>query len=62
MFSPDLGASLQRVIEADKLLLGRALSVQFNSLFVSAHKQIPPLHRPPAILIDGLDECEDHRI
>ncbi|KAJ7289483.1 hypothetical protein C8J57DRAFT_1165338 [Mycena rebaudengoi] len=62
MFSPELHAAIQQVIETDKLLVGRSLSEQFNKLFVSALKQIPSLHPPPVILIDGLDECEDHRI
>ncbi|KAJ7268627.1 hypothetical protein C8J57DRAFT_1228326 [Mycena rebaudengoi] len=46
-------------MEADKLLVGRTLFVQFNRLFVPALTQIPSL---PVILIDGLDECEDHRL
>jgi hypothetical protein len=60
MCSPELRAAIQQIIESDKLLLGRALSVQFNRLFVPALKQIPSLHPLPVILIDGLDECEAH--
>lgn len=62
MFSPDLCAPIQKTIEADKLLVGRALSVQFHKLFVFAFKGVTSLHRLPVVVIDGLDECEDHRI
>ncbi|KAJ7289454.1 hypothetical protein C8J57DRAFT_1459451 [Mycena rebaudengoi] len=62
MFSPKLRAAIQQMMEADKLLVGRSLSEQFNKLFMSVLKQVPLLHPPPVILIDGLDECEDHRI
>ncbi|KAJ7289437.1 hypothetical protein C8J57DRAFT_431982 [Mycena rebaudengoi] len=62
MFSPELRAAIQQVMEADKLLVGRALSVQFNKLFVSTLRQVASFHLRPVILIDGLDECEDHRI
>ncbi|KAJ7915367.1 hypothetical protein B0H13DRAFT_2000557 [Mycena leptocephala] len=62
MFSPDFCAPIQKTIEADKLLVGKALSVQFNKLFVLAFKEVTSLQRLPVIVIDGLDECEDHRI
>ncbi|KAJ7268634.1 hypothetical protein C8J57DRAFT_1469225 [Mycena rebaudengoi] len=62
MFSSEVRAAIQQIMEADKLLVGRALSVQFNRLFVPALKQIPSLRPLPVILIDGLDECEDHRL
>jgi hypothetical protein len=62
MFSPDLRATIQQLIEADKLLVGRTLSTQFNKLFISALKQTSSLYPHPIIIIDGLDECDHHRI
>ncbi|KAJ7820858.1 hypothetical protein B0H13DRAFT_2129822 [Mycena leptocephala] len=62
MFSPDLCAPIQQTIETDKLLIGKALSVQFHKLFVLAFKGVTSLHRLPVVVIDGLDECENHRI
>ncbi|KAJ7132387.1 hypothetical protein C8R44DRAFT_978009 [Mycena epipterygia] len=61
-FSSDLNAAIQQVVEADTLLVGRALAVQLQELFVSVFKRIPPPHPFPVIVIDGLDECRDHRI
>ncbi|KAJ7289486.1 hypothetical protein C8J57DRAFT_432435 [Mycena rebaudengoi] len=62
MFSAELHAPIQQVIDTDKLLVGRSLSEQFNKLLVSVLKQVPSLHPLPVLLIDGLDECEDHHI
>ncbi|KAJ7219688.1 hypothetical protein C8J57DRAFT_1595771 [Mycena rebaudengoi] len=62
IFSPNLRAVIQQTMEADKLLLGRALSDQFTRLFVPVLRQIPPRQQPLVIVIDGLDECEDYRI
>ncbi|KAJ7289442.1 hypothetical protein C8J57DRAFT_1628326, partial [Mycena rebaudengoi] len=62
MFSPELRAVIQQVMESNKLLVGQSLSEQFNKLFITALKQAPSLHPLPVILIDGLDECEDHPI
>ncbi|KAJ7289460.1 hypothetical protein C8J57DRAFT_1628366 [Mycena rebaudengoi] len=62
MFSPELRAAIEQVMETDKLLVGRSLSEQFNRLFIAALEQTPSLHLAPVIVIDGLDECKDHRI
>ncbi|KAJ7208745.1 hypothetical protein C8J57DRAFT_1257792 [Mycena rebaudengoi] len=62
MFSAELRAMIQQIMEINKLLVGRALSEQFNWLFIAALKQTPSLHPPPVILIDGLDEHQNHRI
>ncbi|KAJ7132403.1 hypothetical protein C8R44DRAFT_612201 [Mycena epipterygia] len=61
-FSSDLDAAIRQVVEADTLMVGRALSVQLRELFVSVFKKIPPPHPLPVIVIDGLDECRDCRI
>ncbi|KAJ7877282.1 hypothetical protein B0H13DRAFT_1580186, partial [Mycena leptocephala] len=43
MFSSDLRVVIQQAVEADKLLVGRSLSVQFKRLFILALKQITSL-------------------
>ncbi|KAJ6526463.1 hypothetical protein B0H19DRAFT_547308 [Mycena capillaripes] len=61
-----LGASFffkrGQAVEKDKLLLGRRMPVQFDKLLVEPFSQIPALQVHPVVVIDGLDECEDHTV
>ncbi|KAJ7442785.1 hypothetical protein B0H11DRAFT_1748847 [Mycena galericulata] len=52
---------LQQAVEHDKLVIGRALSVQFQRLLVEPIRQISSLPSMPIVVVDGLDECEDHK-
>ncbi|KAJ7779552.1 hypothetical protein B0H14DRAFT_3164231 [Mycena olivaceomarginata] len=42
---------IQQAVEGDKLVIGRALAISFQALL-----------RTPVIVLDGLDECTDHKI
>jgi hypothetical protein len=58
----DLQMPIQDAIESDKLIVGRAMPLQFRKLFVAPLQQVPSNPSLPVIVIDGLDECEDHRV
>jgi hypothetical protein len=53
---------MQEVVERDKLIDGRSMAVQFQRLIVEPFRNVPAPHPHPTIVLDGLDECEDHRI
>ncbi|KAJ7098962.1 hypothetical protein C8R44DRAFT_859576 [Mycena epipterygia] len=53
---------LQQAMEADKLVVGRAIPVQFQHLLVEPFRHIPVPRIVPVIVLDGLDECADHTI
>ncbi|KAJ7660316.1 hypothetical protein DFH06DRAFT_1326445 [Mycena polygramma] len=57
---PEFGNALRQAIEADKLVFGQAMRHQFQKFIVAPFEETPPLAAPPIIVIDGLDECEDH--
>ncbi|KAJ7660307.1 hypothetical protein DFH06DRAFT_952683, partial [Mycena polygramma] len=57
---PELGNAICQAVETDKLVFGQAMRHQFQKLIVAPFEQTPPLAAPPIIVIDGLDECEDH--
>ncbi|KAJ7450119.1 hypothetical protein FB451DRAFT_1146411 [Mycena latifolia] len=59
---PQLLLPVQRAVEADKLVVGRAMPVQFRKLFLEPLQNMPGLQFMPVIVIDGLDECADHRV
>ncbi|KAJ7478149.1 hypothetical protein FB451DRAFT_1086797, partial [Mycena latifolia] len=61
MSIPELLLPVQQAIEADKLVVGRAMAVQFQRLFVEPLKNTPELQFMPVIVLDGLDECADHK-
>ncbi|KAJ7615493.1 hypothetical protein FB45DRAFT_244393 [Roridomyces roridus] len=56
---PQLGPGIQRAVETDKLVLGKAIYHQLEKLLVQPFRNGPPLTSRPILVIDGLDECED---
>ncbi|KAJ6601988.1 hypothetical protein DFH09DRAFT_1481212 [Mycena vulgaris] len=59
---PGLSLSIQQAVEGDKLVGGRAMPLQFRRLIVEPFQQTAPLGFLSVIVVDGLDECDDHRI
>ncbi|KAJ7082303.1 hypothetical protein C8R44DRAFT_652692 [Mycena epipterygia] len=59
---PEFLSPLQQAMETDKLAIGRSLVVQFQQLLVEPfrHMTAPPII--PVIVLDGLDECDDHTV
>ncbi|KAJ7798739.1 hypothetical protein B0H14DRAFT_3544003, partial [Mycena olivaceomarginata] len=53
---------IQQAVEGDKLIVGRALAIAFQALLVEPLKKLSDLQRTPVIVLDGLDECADHKI
>ncbi|KAJ7905818.1 hypothetical protein B0H14DRAFT_2661763 [Mycena olivaceomarginata] len=53
---------LQQAVESDKLVVGRGLTTQFQTMMVEPFAQLPPLLFRPVIVLDGLDECEDNKV
>ncbi|KAJ7788081.1 hypothetical protein B0H14DRAFT_269405 [Mycena olivaceomarginata] len=53
---------IQQAVEGDKLIVGRALAISFQALLVEPLKKLSDLQRTPVIVLDGLDECADHKI
>ncbi|KAJ7634345.1 hypothetical protein FB45DRAFT_1025293 [Roridomyces roridus] len=56
---PSLGPLIQRAVETDKLVLGKAIHHQLEKLLVQSFRDAPPLGSRPILVIDGLDECDD---
>ncbi|KAJ7473196.1 hypothetical protein FB451DRAFT_1089068, partial [Mycena latifolia] len=59
---PELLLPVQQAVDADKLVVGRAMAVQYHKLFLEPFKHVPSLQFVPVIILDGLDECADHRV
>ncbi|KAJ7478165.1 hypothetical protein FB451DRAFT_1395952 [Mycena latifolia] len=59
---PELLLPVQQAMDTDKLVVGRAMTVQFRKLLVEVFKNTPDLHFMPVIILDGLDECADHKV
>ncbi|KAJ7117010.1 hypothetical protein C8R44DRAFT_556075, partial [Mycena epipterygia] len=59
---PEFLSPLQQAMEADKLIVGRAIPVQFRRLIVEPFRQAPVPQIIPVIVLDGLDECTDHTV
>ncbi|KAJ7805594.1 hypothetical protein B0H14DRAFT_2526677 [Mycena olivaceomarginata] len=53
---------IQQAVEGDKLIVGRALAISFQVLLVGPLRKLSNLQRTPVIVLDGLDECADHKI
>ncbi|KAJ7913663.1 hypothetical protein B0H13DRAFT_1712443 [Mycena leptocephala] len=53
---------IQRAVEADKLIVGRAMTTQFQKLLSHPFQNTTSLQFIPVIVLDGLDECKDHKI
>ncbi|KAJ7478138.1 hypothetical protein FB451DRAFT_1131492 [Mycena latifolia] len=59
---PELLLPVQQAMDADKLVVGRAMPVQFRKLFLEPLKNTAGLQFMPVIVLDGLDECADHKV
>ncbi|KAJ7144278.1 hypothetical protein C8R44DRAFT_759693 [Mycena epipterygia] len=59
---PEFLLPLQQAVDSDKLVVGRAMAVQFQRLLVEPFNHTPALQIIPVIVLDGLDECEDHKV
>ncbi|KAJ7473206.1 hypothetical protein FB451DRAFT_1133756 [Mycena latifolia] len=59
---PELLLPVQQAVEADKLVVGRVMPLQFHKLFMEPLKHTPGLQFMPVIILDGLDECADHKV
>ncbi|KAJ7259373.1 hypothetical protein C8J57DRAFT_1233729 [Mycena rebaudengoi] len=59
---PGLSLPIQQAVETDKLVARRAMPVQFKRLILEPFRQAGPLGILTVIVLDGLDECEDHTI
>ncbi|KAJ7814930.1 hypothetical protein B0H13DRAFT_1664345 [Mycena leptocephala] len=53
---------VQQAVERDKLVVGRAMTVQFQKLLLQPFQNTPGLQFMPVIVLDGLDECRDHKV
>ncbi|KAJ7186041.1 hypothetical protein C8R46DRAFT_389338, partial [Mycena filopes] len=56
----ELQGPIQRAVEKDKLVVGQAMHHQMQNLLVAPFREASPSTTRPIIVIDGLDECEDH--
>ncbi|KAJ7098978.1 hypothetical protein C8R44DRAFT_947690 [Mycena epipterygia] len=59
---PGFLSPLQQAMETDKLVVGRAILVQFQQLLVEPFRHVPVPQIIPVIILDGLDECADHEV
>jgi energy-coupling factor transporter ATP-binding protein EcfA2 len=58
---PEIFMLLQQAIESDKLIFGRSIPIQFQRLLVEPFKTTSSLGIIPVVVLDGLDECADHK-
>ncbi|KAJ7256986.1 hypothetical protein C8J57DRAFT_1343462 [Mycena rebaudengoi] len=58
---PEIFMLLQQAIESDKLIFGRSIPIQFQRLLVEPFKTTSSLRIIPVVVLDGLDECADHK-
>ncbi|KAJ6578716.1 hypothetical protein DFH09DRAFT_1148168 [Mycena vulgaris] len=53
---------VQQAVESDKLVVGRAMPVQFQKLILEPFRRTTDLEFKPVVVLDGLDECADHKV
>ncbi|KAJ6566696.1 hypothetical protein B0H19DRAFT_1025321 [Mycena capillaripes] len=58
---PEFLLPLQQAVEHNKLVIGRSMTIQFQRLLLGPFTQVTSLPFVPVVIIDGLDECEDHK-
>ncbi|KAJ7446331.1 hypothetical protein FB451DRAFT_1412359 [Mycena latifolia] len=58
---PEFLLPLEEALNDDQLVVGRAMTVQFNRLLVEPFANTPALPFTPIIVLDGLDECAGHK-
>ncbi|KAJ6551008.1 hypothetical protein DFH09DRAFT_1039056 [Mycena vulgaris] len=59
---PALLLPIRQAVEHDKLVVGRAMAASFEQLLVEPFKNVQELQHIPVIVLDGLDECADHKV
>ncbi|KAJ7172798.1 hypothetical protein C8R43DRAFT_873830, partial [Mycena crocata] len=59
---PELLPQIQLATDSDKLITGRSLTAQFEKLLVEPFAKTPAPQPLPIIILDGLDECQDHQV
>ncbi|KAJ7478115.1 hypothetical protein FB451DRAFT_181805 [Mycena latifolia] len=62
MSVPELLLPVQQAVDTDKLVVGSAMTVQFHNLFAKPLHHTAGLQFMPVIVLDGLDECADHKV
>ncbi|KAJ6531511.1 hypothetical protein DFH09DRAFT_1409289 [Mycena vulgaris] len=62
MSVPALLLPIRQAVEHDKLVVGRAMAASFEQLLVEPFKNVQELQHIPVIVLDGLDECADHKV
>ncbi|KAJ7722065.1 hypothetical protein DFH07DRAFT_294224 [Mycena maculata] len=58
----ELFLPIQQAVENDKLVVGRAMATHFQKLIIEPFGKVPGPEFRPIIILDGLDECEDHKV
>ncbi|KAJ7634390.1 hypothetical protein FB45DRAFT_789526 [Roridomyces roridus] len=59
---PDIGAMIQRAVAIDRLIASKSMRHQLEKLIGLPFREAPMLALRPILVLDGLDECEDHAI
>ncbi|KAF7357707.1 putative nwd2 protein [Mycena venus] len=65
---PAFHVPVQKAVENDKLVVGRAMAAQFQKLILDPFLDFlrtpgrPAAETFPVIILDGLDECADHKV
>ncbi|KAJ7478131.1 hypothetical protein FB451DRAFT_1131487 [Mycena latifolia] len=62
MSVPELLLPVQQAVDTNKLVVGSAMTVQFRNLFAEPLRHTACLQFMPVIVLDGLDECADHKV
>ncbi|KAF7348905.1 putative nwd2 protein [Mycena venus] len=61
LYRSELKDAISRIVETNPSLLGRGMDVQLRNLILEPCKRLQDTI-PLILLVDGLDECEDHRV
>ncbi|KAJ7643536.1 hypothetical protein FB45DRAFT_277577 [Roridomyces roridus] len=56
---PQLGPIIQRSLDTDRLVPGKAMHYQLEKLIIQPFRHAPAFKHRPILVLDGLDECED---
>ncbi|KAJ7435917.1 hypothetical protein B0H11DRAFT_2295204 [Mycena galericulata] len=59
---PEISPLIQPAVETDKLVVSQTMLQQFQKLITAPLEQSPTLAFAPILIIDGLDECENHGV
>ncbi|KAJ7478145.1 hypothetical protein FB451DRAFT_1365796 [Mycena latifolia] len=62
MSVPELLLPVQQAVDTNKLMVGTVMTVQFCNLFAEPLRHTADLQFMPVIVLDGLDECADHKV